>query len=183
VNIKLKDSISYVVFQTQWGFFGLAGTENALIRAVLPSPNRKIVEKLLLKGLKNALLDINYRPDIQMRVREFFDGCSTDFGDIPVQIDQFSQFTKKVLNACRKVPFAETITYSQLAEKIHSPAAARAVGTALAKNPLPLLIPCHRIIRSDDNMGGFSAPGGTELKLKLIKHEFAVKRKRNVRYA
>jgi O-6-methylguanine DNA methyltransferase len=75
------------------------------------------------------------------------------------------------LSKCRYVRFGQTITYTQLAEKIGRPLAARAVGNALAKNPLPLIIPCHRIIRSDGSAGKFSTAGGSKLKRKLIKHE------------
>lgn len=183
MNIKLNDNLFYVIFQTRWGFFGLTGSKNALIRAVLPSPNRKNVEKLLLKGLKNACLDINFFKYLQQRIRTFFEGCCVDFSDVPVQVDHFNHFTKEVLAACRNVTFAERITYRQLAEKIGCPDAARAVGTALSKNPLPLIIPCHRIIRSDGSISGFSAPGGSKLKSKLIQHEFAVKRRGTIRYA
>lgn len=183
MSIKLNDSLYYAIFPTWWGFFGLAGSQNALYRTVLPVPNKKIVKNLLINGLENARLDINFHRYLQQRIQAFFDGFITDFNDVPVQISQFNQFTKKVLIACCDVSFAETITYSQLAENIGCPVAARAVGTALSKNPLPLIIPCHRIVRSDGSMGGFSAQGGIKLKSRLIQHESAIKRKKILRYA
>ncbi len=90
---------------------------------------------------------------------------------LPIQ--RVTEFTKQVLTACRNIGFGWTISYSGLAKKLGRPAAARAVGTALAKNPLPLIIPCHRIVRCDGKIGGFSAPDGKELKTKLLKHEHA----------
>jgi len=111
---------------------------------------------------------------------------------LPIQ--RVTEFTKQVLTACRNIGFGRTISYSRLAKKLGRPAAAshvrnstkgrkpqkgkisngaRAVGNALAQNPLPLIIPCHRIIRCDGKIGGFSAPGGKELKAKLLKHEHA----------
>ncbi len=90
---------------------------------------------------------------------------------LPIQ--RVTEFTKQVLTACRNIGFGRTISYSGLAKKLGRPAAARAVGNALAQNPLPLIIPCHRIVRSDGKIGGFSAPGGKELKAKLLKHEHA----------
>jgi methylated-DNA-[protein]-cysteine S-methyltransferase len=95
-----------------------------------------------------------------------------DFGfDVSVSLDGFSDFQKAVLATCRSVRFGQTTTYVELAKKLSRPAAARAVGNALAKNPLPLIIPCHRVIRSDGKIGGFSAPGGTHTKSELIKFE------------
>jgi len=88
---------------------------------------------------------------------------------LPIQ--RVTEFTKQVLTACRNIGFGRTISYSGLAKKLDRPAAARAIGTALAKNPLPLIIPCHRIVRYDGKIGGFSAPGGTTLKKKMLLHE------------
>ena len=183
MNTKSKDSLFYVIFQTRWGFFGLAGSQNAIIRTVLPSPDEKTVEKLLLKGLKNPRIDKNFNKDLQHKIQSFFEGCPVDFWNVPVQINQFSQFTRNVLTACRSVTFAQTESYGQLAEKITRKNAARAVGSALSKNPLPLIIPCHRIIRSDGSISGFSAPGGSKLKSKLIQHEFTIKQRKILRYA
>jgi len=91
--------------------------------------------------------------------------------DIPIVLDGLSDFCSSVLTACRNIRFGEVVTYSALAKKLGRPAASRAVGNALAQNPLPLIIPCHRVIRSDGQIGGFSAPGGMSTKAKLLKHE------------
>ena len=183
MNIKLKDKMFYVIFNTKWGFFGLAGAQNRLFRSVLPSQNKKIVKNLLLYGFENARLDINFHRPLQQRIQAFFDGVITDFNDVPVQISQFNHFNKQVLTSCRDITPAKTITYSQLAKQIGHPGASRAVGTALSQNPLPLIIPCHRVIRSDGSMGGFTAPGGIKMKSKLIQHEFVTKCRKILQYA
>jgi methylated-DNA-[protein]-cysteine S-methyltransferase len=183
MNITLKDRLFYVIFNTEWGFFGLAGSQNKLFRTVLPSPNKKIVKNLLLNGFENVRLDINFHRLLQQRIKAFFDGIITDFNDVPVQTSQFSQFNRQVLTACRDITPAKTITYGQLAKQIGHPGASRAVGTALSQNPLPLIIPCHRVIRSDGSMGGFTAPGGTKMKSKLIQHEFVTKCRKILQYA
>ena len=83
----------------------------------------------------------------------------------------FEPFQAAVLNACRRVKHGKTITYGQLAKEIGKSNAARAVGNALARNPLPLIIPCHRVLAANNKLGGFSAPGGKNLKARLLKHE------------
>ena len=80
-------------------------------------------------------------------------------------------FECAVLNETMKIPYGTVTTYGILAQKIGSPRGSRAVGNALSNNPFPLLIPCHRIVRSDGKIGGFSAGGGKKLKEKLLRME------------
>ena len=75
------------------------------------------------------------------------------------------------MTACRDIRFGQTVSYGRLAEMAGKPGAARAVGRALAKNPLPLIIPCHRVICANGKIGGFSAPGGVTLKKRLLQLE------------
>jgi len=118
--------------------------------------------------------DKNLLRPLQDQITAYFDGCCMNFSpDFPIILDGFSSFSGLVLTACRKIGFGQTATYSALARELGRPTAARAVGNALARNPLPLIIPCHRVVRSDGEIGGFSAPGGKNLKAKLLKHEKA----------
>jgi len=115
----------------------------------------------------------------QEQITAYFDGDCVNFSpDIPVVLDDLSRFSRLVLTACRNIRFGQTTSYSGLAKKLGRPGTARAVGGALAKNPLPLIIPCHRVIRSNGKIGGFSAPGGTNLKAKLLELEQQVIRNR-----
>lgn len=79
-----------------------------------------------------------------------------------------SVFEIKVLRACAKIPKGETRTYAQIAREIGTPSSARAVGNALAKNPFAPNVPCHRVVRSDGELGGYSASGGVRKKAKLL---------------
>jgi O-6-methylguanine DNA methyltransferase len=116
--------------------------------------------------------DKNLFKALQEQIIAYFEGVCVNFSrSIPVELGGFSSFTHSVLTTCRDIKFGQTINYSTLAKKLGRSAAARAVGNALAKNPLPLIIPCHRVIRSDGVIGGFSAPGGKNLKVKLLQHE------------
>ncbi|MBI4350893.1 MAG: MGMT family protein [Elusimicrobia bacterium] len=85
----------------------------------------------------------------------------------------YTPFQQSVWRACMSIPEGRTRSYKWLAERIGRPGAARAVGSALGKNPFAPVVPCHRVIRSDGTPGGFSAPGGVKAKLKLLKKEKA----------
>ena len=109
----------------------------------------------------------SFLPDLQERIIAYFEGENVDFSTDPaVNLDALTPFDRKVLQTCRKIPPGETTTYGDLAVRVGHPGAARAVGSALAHNPIPLIIPCHRVLRSDGSLGGFSAPGGLTTKQK-----------------
>ena len=169
---KIKKTIKYTIFKTKWGYFGLAAAEHRLVRTVLPLPHREKVKARLLTNLTAPKYDKALLKPTQQQITAYFEGSYVNFdADTAVMLDQFSFFSKRVLTAYRDIKFRQTISYCKLAKTLNQPTAARAVGSALAKNPLPLIIPCHRIIRADHQVGGFSAPGGKKLKAKLLQHE------------
>ena len=162
----------YAIFQTKWGYFGLAGTEYGLCRTQLPGSNPEKIKTLLLKNLPAAQFDKTFYKILQQQITAYFEGDCVKFSrDIPLILNGFSSFGISVLKTCREIEIGQTITYGQLAKKAGRPNASRAVGSILAKNPLPLIIPCHRIIRSDGKLGGFSALGGITLKKKMLELE------------
>jgi len=173
----MQKSLRYTIFKTKWGYFGLAGSEYALWRTCLPlSDSEKVKSELLTPDPRPLipLFDKNLFRMLQEQITAYFEGAYIDFSpDVPIALDGFSSFCSSVLSACRRIRFGQVIAYSALAERLGRPTAVRAVGNALAKNPLPLIIPCHRVIRGDGKIGGFSAPGGKKLKEKLLNHELA----------
>ena len=165
----MQKIIKYVIFKTKWGHFGLAGTKSALCRTQLPGPESQKIESRLLKNLPEAQFDETFFKILQKQIAAYFEGSRVNFSpDIPVALDGFGGFSREVLTACRQIKFGQKITYAGLAAKAGRPAASRAVGNALARNPLPLVIPCHRVLRTDGKMGGFSAPGGISFKKRLL---------------
>jgi len=164
--------MQYVVFPTAWGFFGMAGLRHCVCRTCLPLPDRQGVVRHLLHGLQDPHEDRSLLVGVQRQVVAYFEGRQVEFGtDIPLSPEVIRGFALQVLQACREVGFGRTVTYGDLAARVGSRGAARAVGSALARNPIPLLIPCHRVIRSNGGLGGFSAPGGLALKQRLLDHE------------
>ncbi len=161
-----------MIFKTGWGHFGLAGTEYGLCRTQLPGLKPENVKSLLLKNLPSAQYDRMFFRTLQEQIIAYFEGACVNLSrNIPLVLDGFSSFGISVLTACRAIEFGQTLTYGQLAKKSGRPNASRAVGSVLAKNPLPLIIPCHRVIRSDGKMGGFSALGGIKLKERMLELE------------
>ena len=84
-----------------------------------------------------------------------------------------TDFQKRVWKEIDKIPYGKTVTYKEIAEKIDKPNASRAVANACGRNPSPLIRPCHRVIRTDGSIGGYSASGGAKMKMKLLKKERA----------
>ncbi|MCG2721949.1 MAG: methylated-DNA--[protein]-cysteine S-methyltransferase [Thermodesulfovibrionales bacterium] len=108
-------------------------------------------------------------PLIKKELREYFDNGIHEFTQ-PILLMKGTEFEKTVWLALKEIPYGETKTYKWLSEKIDKPAASRAVGQALSKNPLPIVLPCHRVIESDGSLGGYSA--GTNIKRRLLDIEY-----------
>jgi len=109
--------------------------------------------------------------DLIKKVRAHVKGRVQDFTSVPVHFDGISAFLISVYRAAQQILPGTVLTYGELAARIGNPAAARAVGGALGKNPIPLIVPCHRVISSSGKLGGFSAPGGVKAKAALLEIE------------
>ena len=107
--------------------------------------------------------------EIATQIAEFYIGKKVNFDFSILNLKKLSGFAAKVLKETCKIPRGKVATYSGVAAKIDSPLAARAVGTALANNPFPLVIPCHRVVRADGSLGGFG--GGLKMKKELLVKE------------
>ncbi|MEO0225466.1 MAG: methylated-DNA--[protein]-cysteine S-methyltransferase [candidate division WOR-3 bacterium] len=113
-----------------------------------------------------------YARMVLKQLKEYFDRQRTDF-DLRLDLKRFTNFERKVLIAVRKIPYGQTISYSAIARSISVPEGARAVGQVVAKNPWPIIIPCHRVIRADGLLGGFG--GGIKWKRRLLRLEGILK--------
>jgi len=165
----MQEAAKYVIFETKWGYFGLAGTESGVCRTYLPGSEPAAIESQVRRDLPSACSEPAFCRTLQEQIIAYFEGARVNFSPaVPLVLDGVGDFSRCVLAACRTVLFGQVITYRELAGRLGRPAASRAVGSALARNPLALLIPCHRIIRTDGRLGGFSAPGGIELKQKML---------------
>lgn len=150
------------------GWIGLAASELGITRLLLPGPSltqlmRELQPAHTWRFSWSPLLCRTY-----WQVRAYFCGQVKQF-DLPVDLREVSGFRAKVLHEAQSMPWGETCSYAELAAAAGSPQASRAVGQAMANNPVALLVPCHRVIGSDGSMVGFG--GGTEQKLALLRLE------------
>lgn len=164
--------MKYTIFKTKWGYFGLAGNEYGLLRTCLPLSKPEHVKSQLLIISEAPIFEKRFFKTVQKQITAYFEGACVNFAtDIPIVLDGLGLFARRVLTACRDIRFGQTVSYGRLAEMAGKAGAARAVGGALAKNPLPLIIPCHRIVCANGKIGGFSAMGGVKLKKRLLELE------------
>jgi methylated-DNA-[protein]-cysteine S-methyltransferase len=106
------------------------------------------------------------------RVQAHLAGCFDDLADVPIDVSDRPSFHCKVWEEARRIPPGTTHTYGRIAKALGAPGAARAVGQALGANPVPLIVPCHRVLAAS-GAGGFSAPGGVSTKARLLAIEGA----------
>jgi len=119
--------------------------------------------------LKGTLYrDDSRTADIKGQLRDYLDGKRHAF-DLPIDWRQMTDFQAVVLRGAQKIPAGQVLSYGELAQKIGKPKAARAVGRALGTNPMPIVIPCHRVLASDGSLTGYI--GGTEVKAHLLQLE------------
>ena len=118
-----------------------------------------------LEPVENAELDRRLRAALE----RYFEGEAVDFRDIPLDLNGATSFRVAVWKAARKIHWGKTCSYGELAEKLGKPAASRAVGQALGANPVPIVVPCHRVLAADGKLGGFS--GGLDWKRTLLRIE------------
>ena len=118
--------------------------------------------------VERALPDQRAVSGVLDQLDSYFSGNVTRFS-IPLDLRVPTDFTYRVLRNASRIPFGRTMSYGEIAKRVDSPCASRAVGGALGRNPLPIVIPCHRVIRGDGSIGGFT--GGLDIKKHLLRLE------------
>ena len=166
------------LFTTETGWCGLLGRDNTVTRLWMGHHSRADAQESLQKfceqnpELKEEQIEeADWFPELRERLQEYFQGARVDFQDIVLNLPPLTAFQSRVIQALQQVGYGELITYGELASKAGSPRAARAVGTVMAGNRIPVLIPCHRVVAAGGKLGGFSAPQGTSLKAHLLQLE------------
>lgn len=159
-----------MLFPTKLGWMGLVGSEKGVQRIYLPENSREGLRQRIGKEFPGSREGAPFLDQAKEEILEYFEGRRTQFG-MRLDLSSATPFQRKAYQRMLAIPFGRVRTYRWLAEKIGNPRALRAVGNANGKNQWPLVVPCHRIVGSDGRLTGFSAPGGLDLKAKLLKLE------------
>jgi methylated-DNA-[protein]-cysteine S-methyltransferase len=148
-------------FETTWGPCQIAWSAKGVRRVRLPP-------QPAARAVVNPPAFVRSAMEL---VRAYFTGVSVDFSSVPLDFGSTTAFRLRVYQALRAVPRGRVLDYGELASAAGSAGAARAVGQAMAHNPLPLFVPCHRVVSASGHIGGFSAPGGRSTKRRLLELE------------
>ena len=157
-------SVFFDLAKTRFGTFQVAATERGVASIHFPNRHELFSERQKIPQRTRKILT-----SAKHFLRDFTSGKMDRHDLVPIDWRFFSDFDRRVLNALRKISPGRTISYSALANRAHVPRAARAVGNALNRNPIPILIPCHRMVRKDQTLGGYA--GGMRWKRTLLKLE------------
>lgn len=159
-------------YETRKGIGAVVFSAKGIKFLALPVERREQLDEMVLGRYPHCQY---YNAGLLARLKRdlvaYFCGIETDFQSLGLGLDLegFSDFKRSVYHAVQTIPYGKILSYQEVAKGIGRPLACRAVGNALSKNPIPVIIPCHRIVRSDDSLGGFSA--GPEWKKKLLELE------------
>lgn len=160
----------YAFVHTPLGALVYAGGASGLRHVILPTGADDDPHLIATHYFPECAYDPFLLPQLADQLDHYFAGVPAQF-QVTVDLSLRSSFHQRVLLACFSIPFGQTCTYADLAKISGFEGAARAVGMVLASNPVPIVVPCHRVLRSDGKLGGFSAPGGTQTKKWLLDHE------------
>ncbi len=161
--------VAYRTLDTPVGTLLLAATSMGLVRVAYEREGLDQVLHSLAGRISSRILETPRRLDeVAHQLEEYFDGRRTSF-DLPIDLRLSAGFRRSVLSYLPAIGYGETASYQSVAAAVHNPKAVRAVGTACATNPLPVVIPCHRVIRSDGQLGAYL--GGPEVKHQLLDME------------
>jgi len=158
----------YAVFATSAGWMGILGSPQGLFVTTLPCPSAEEARRMLGDRVTRAACPPDSFNDLIERFQRYFTGQPVDFPD-RLDLSAGTLFQRRVWETARNIPYGETRSYAWIARQMGKPRAMRAVGQALGRNPLPIIVPCHRVVAGDGGLGGFT--GGIAMKINLLKLE------------
>ena len=170
------ESVYYTNFQVPTGSFWIAKTGKGIVQASIHKSEKRFLELLEKRVKGNAIADPEKFVDEIKQVYEYFEGKRKTF-EFTFDL-RGTKFQMAVWREIANTPYGRLTSYSHLAEAVGNPKAVRAAGSATGANPIGLIIPCHRVIRSDGGLGGFG--GGLPLKKQLLEHEGVLEKGKNI---
>ena len=169
-------STAFTLFATPIGECGIAWSERGICAVQLPDSAAATTRARLLRLMPGARSEPP--PKLVRRamtaIVRLLNGEARALGPLAIDYRGASDFHRRVCEAARAIPPGQTLTYGELAARLGKPGAARAVGGVMARNSLPIIIPCHRVVAAGGRPGGFSSPGGVATKLRMLRLEGAI---------
>ncbi len=173
---QMSDAI--LIFPSDLGWMAVAVAGDAIQRLTFGHRSAAAARKAMAACAGDVVIHISdislsrkitcSQATILRRLQAFAAGKADTLCDIPIDPGRLSEFQRRVIRCCRRIPYGQTLSYAELAAEAGFPGAARAVGNCMAANRIPLVIPCHRVVRADGKLGRYSAPGGILMKRRLL---------------
>ncbi len=162
----------YDIFETPFGWVGALASSRGLRRTTLPQPTPDLCAEDLGAELEDAELAPERFTELRDKITRHFEGAPVSFEDEPIDVEDAAPFLRAAWAACRSIPPGETRSYGWIAARAGSARAPRAAGQSMARNRLPIIVPCHRVVASDGSLGGFGrGKTGLDLKRRLLELE------------
>jgi len=158
-------------FCTDLGWIALVASEAAVEQIVFAHPSRAAALAALSPAVDARETEDHPWRGLVERLREYAAGRRVLFGDVPLALDHLTPFRRRVVKHCRAIAYGKTRSYGELAALAGHAHAARAVGSTMATNRFPIIVPCHRVINADGSIGQFGAPGGSQTKRRMLELE------------
>lgn len=159
------DPVEFAIFESWFGTISVVKRKGRVIELNLSENDIYQEHRALLKRHPGGVESEQSFKTLRTLLHRYLKGQRVDF-DIDIDISDLPDFTRKVLNELRKIPYGQMRSYRDIAARTGNPKAGRAVGQAVKRNPIPIIIPCHRVIREDGSLGGFSL--GEKIKKRLL---------------
>jgi methylated-DNA-[protein]-cysteine S-methyltransferase len=158
----------YAIYKAETGFGAVVASDEGLVEVLLPVMQSagEMQEHLALK-YTSVCAESSLVSQAADLLQRYFSGEPVKF-DLTVDLGACTPFRKAVYKEVGKIPYGAVMSYAEVAAAIECHKASRGVGSAMARNPLPIIIPCHRVVGSSGGMTGYSAPGGVEMKRRLL---------------
>jgi methylated-DNA-[protein]-cysteine S-methyltransferase len=167
---------TYTLFATAVGTCGVGWGTEGIVGVQLPESNPSATLSRLLRKMGGDASPGVPPPEIRQAIEDMtalLAGERRDLTHVRLDLAQIPEFFQRIYAIVRQIPPGQTLSYGEVAARCGDPAAARSVGRAMARNPFPIIVPCHRVLAAHGGNGGFSAHGGVSTKLKLLAIEGA----------
>lgn len=165
----------FTLFESPIGTCALVWSERGIAGLQLPETKAAATRARVQRRWQDVQ-EVEPPPAIRSaidRIQALLNGASDDLGNIALDLDAAPDFHRKVYEVARTIPPGQTLTYGEIARRLGMPHESREVGQALGRNPIAIIVPCHRVLGADGKMGGFSANGGVATKRRMLEIEGA----------